>query len=127
MEMRDNGGVKEERQDESGSPISWKSLLKHATPLGQPQPQGLQPRPHVSLFLFVSLPFIFTLFYTRLVLPCTSLLSLIGRLGPLTGSVRTATKRAGGSVRNHGGSPGKRLGVKKFSGMYFLPLLPQTC
>ncbi|KIM79745.1 hypothetical protein PILCRDRAFT_10226 [Piloderma croceum F 1598] len=31
------------------------------------------------------------------------------------GSVRTATKRAGGSVRNHGGSPGKRLGVKKFS------------
>jgi len=32
------------------------------------------------------------------------------------GSVRTATKRAGGSVRNHGGSPGKRLGVKKFSG-----------
>ena len=34
------------------------------------------------------------------------------------GSVRTATKRAGGSVRNHGGSPGKRLGVKKFSGMF---------
>lgn len=34
----------------------------------------------------------------------------------LPGSVRTATKRAGGSIRNHGGSPGKRLGVKKFSG-----------
>jgi hypothetical protein len=32
------------------------------------------------------------------------------------GSVRTATKRAGGTVHNHGGSPGKRLGVKKFSG-----------
>lgn len=32
------------------------------------------------------------------------------------GSVRTATKRAGGTVANHGGSPGKRLGVKKFSG-----------
>ena len=32
------------------------------------------------------------------------------------GSVRTATKRAGGTVRNHGGSPGKRLGLKKFSG-----------
>lgn len=32
------------------------------------------------------------------------------------GSVRTATKRAGGTVSNHGGSPGKRLGVKKFSG-----------
>jgi large subunit ribosomal protein L27 len=32
------------------------------------------------------------------------------------GSVRTATKRAGGSIRNHGGSPGKRLGLKKFSG-----------
>lgn len=32
------------------------------------------------------------------------------------GSIRTATKRAGGTVHNHGGSPGKRLGVKKFSG-----------
>ena len=32
------------------------------------------------------------------------------------GSIRTATKRAGGTVRNHGGSPGKRLGLKKFSG-----------
>lgn len=32
------------------------------------------------------------------------------------GSVRTATKRAGGTVNNHGGSPGQRLGVKKFSG-----------
>ncbi|KZT09644.1 uncharacterized protein LAESUDRAFT_756581 [Laetiporus sulphureus 93-53] len=31
------------------------------------------------------------------------------------GSVRTATKRAGGSVSNNGGSPGKRLGVKKYS------------
>lgn len=38
---------------------------------------------------------------------------------PLTGSIRTATKRAGGSVRNHGGSPGKRLGVKKFSGVWY--------
>lgn len=35
---------------------------------------------------------------------------------PSPGSVRTATKRAGGTVRNHGGSPGKRLGLKKFSG-----------
>jgi hypothetical protein len=35
------------------------------------------------------------------------------------GSVRTATKRAGGTVHNHGGSPGKRLGVKKFSGTFF--------
>ncbi|PPQ75431.1 hypothetical protein CVT26_015353 [Gymnopilus dilepis] len=33
------------------------------------------------------------------------------------GAVRTATKRAGGTVHNHGGSPGKRLGVKKFSGI----------
>ena len=32
--------------------------------------------------------------------------------------MRTATKRAGGTVANHGGSPGKRLGVKKFSGAY---------
>lgn len=30
--------------------------------------------------------------------------------------MRNATKRAGGTVHNHGGSPGKRLGVKKFSG-----------
>ncbi|EGN95499.1 hypothetical protein SERLA73DRAFT_142231 [Serpula lacrymans var. lacrymans S7.3] len=37
------------------------------------------------------------------------------------GSVRTATKRAGGTVRNHGGSPGKRLGVKKFSDQYVIP------
>ncbi|KAI0062308.1 hypothetical protein BV25DRAFT_1825756 [Artomyces pyxidatus] len=39
----------------------------------------------------------------------------------ILGSVRTATKRAGGSVRNHGGSPGKRLGVKKFSDQYVIP------
>ncbi|KZT26378.1 ribosomal protein L27 [Neolentinus lepideus HHB14362 ss-1] len=37
------------------------------------------------------------------------------------GSVRTATKRAGGTVRNGGGSPGKRLGVKKFSDQYVEP------
>ncbi|KIY43448.1 hypothetical protein FISHEDRAFT_53692 [Fistulina hepatica ATCC 64428] len=37
------------------------------------------------------------------------------------GSVRTATKKAGGTVRNHGGSPGKRLGVKKFSDQYVIP------
>lgn len=30
--------------------------------------------------------------------------------------MRTAAKKAGGTVHNHGGSPGKRLGVKKFSG-----------
>jgi len=29
--------------------------------------------------------------------------------------IRTATKRAAGSARNHGSSPGKRLGLKKFS------------
>ena len=38
------------------------------------------------------------------------------------GSVRTATKRAGGTVRNHGHSPGKRLGVKKFSGTWSMSL-----
>ncbi|KAI0748521.1 ribosomal L27 protein-domain-containing protein [Daedaleopsis nitida] len=37
------------------------------------------------------------------------------------GQVRTATKRAGGTVSNHGGSPGKRLGVKKFSDEYVIP------
>ncbi|KAF9014105.1 ribosomal L27 protein-domain-containing protein [Cyathus striatus] len=37
------------------------------------------------------------------------------------GSVRTATKRAGGTVKNHGGSPGKRLGVKKYSDQYVIP------
>lgn len=35
---------------------------------------------------------------------------------PGLGAVRTATKRAGGTVRNHGGSPGQRLGIKKFAG-----------
>jgi len=37
------------------------------------------------------------------------------------GSIRTATKRAGGTVHNHGGSPGKRLGIKKFSDQYVIP------
>ncbi|EIW84952.1 hypothetical protein CONPUDRAFT_117264 [Coniophora puteana RWD-64-598 SS2] len=36
----------------------------------------------------------------------------------LLGAVRTATKRAGGTVRNHGGSPGQRLGLKKFSDQF---------
>ena len=35
---------------------------------------------------------------------------------PGLGAIRTATKRAGGTVRNHGGSPGQRLGIKKFAG-----------
>ncbi|TFK42292.1 ribosomal L27 protein-domain-containing protein [Crucibulum laeve] len=39
----------------------------------------------------------------------------------LLGAVRTATKRAGGTVHNHGGSPGKRLGIKKFSDQYVIP------
>ncbi|KAG5735706.1 hypothetical protein E4T56_gene12142 [Termitomyces sp. T112] len=37
------------------------------------------------------------------------------------GAIRTATKRAGGTVHNHGGSPGKRLGVKKFSDQPVIP------
>ncbi|EKM55160.1 uncharacterized protein PHACADRAFT_195187 [Phanerochaete carnosa HHB-10118-sp] len=54
-----------------------------------------------------------------------SLSSLLGAvrspfsLGP--GAIRTATKRAGGSTRNTGGSPGKRLGLKKFSDQYVIP------
>ncbi|KAF9448017.1 hypothetical protein P691DRAFT_801427 [Macrolepiota fuliginosa MF-IS2] len=39
----------------------------------------------------------------------------------LLGSIRTATKRAGGTVHNHGGSPGKRLGIKKFSDQAVIP------
>ncbi|KAJ8519459.1 hypothetical protein ONZ45_g3558 [Pleurotus djamor] len=39
----------------------------------------------------------------------------------LLGAIRTATKRAGGTVHNHGGSPGKRLGLKKFSDQYVIP------
>lgn len=42
------------------------------------------------------------------------LLYLIRYVG--LGSIRTATKRAGGTVKNNGHSPGKRLGVKKYSG-----------
>ncbi|KAE9409454.1 hypothetical protein BT96DRAFT_848054 [Gymnopus androsaceus JB14] len=37
------------------------------------------------------------------------------------GAVRTATKRAGGTIANHGGSAGRRLGVKKFSDQYVIP------
>ncbi|CAL1705165.1 unnamed protein product [Somion occarium] len=37
------------------------------------------------------------------------------------GAVRTATKRAGGTISNFGGSPGKRLGVKRFSDQYVIP------
>ncbi|KIK59603.1 hypothetical protein GYMLUDRAFT_44566 [Collybiopsis luxurians FD-317 M1] len=37
------------------------------------------------------------------------------------GAIRTATKRAGGTVNNHGGSAGRRLGVKKFSDEYVIP------
>ncbi|CDO73544.1 hypothetical protein BN946_scf185014.g14 [Trametes cinnabarina] len=48
-----------------------------------------------------------------------SLTDLVGNAG--LGSVRTATKRAGGTVSNHGGSPGKRLGVKKFSDEFVIP------
>ncbi|KAF8912104.1 ribosomal L27 protein-domain-containing protein [Gymnopilus junonius] len=47
----------------------------------------------------------------------------IAKVSPFSfiGAVRTATKRAGGTVHNHGGSPGKRLGVKKFSDQYVIP------
>lgn len=40
------------------------------------------------------------------------------------GAIRTATKRAGGTVHNHGGSAGKRLGLKKFSGKRVVAALP---
>ncbi|KAM6500288.1 Ribosomal L27 domain containing protein [Amanita muscaria] len=50
---------------------------------------------------------------------------LISSNGPFAslglGAVRTATKRAGGTVHNHGGSPGKRLGLKKFSDQFVIP------
>ncbi|KDQ12253.1 hypothetical protein BOTBODRAFT_34536 [Botryobasidium botryosum FD-172 SS1] len=35
--------------------------------------------------------------------------------------VRTATKRGGGTTKNHGSSPGQRLGLKKFSDQYVIP------
>lgn len=35
-------------------------------------------------------------------------------------TVRNATKRAGGTIRNGRDSPGQRLGVKKFGGYVFL-------
>jgi len=44
-----------------------------------------------------------------------------GVTASLLGQIRTATKRAGGTIKNHGGSAGRRLGVKKFSGMFYLP------
>lgn len=42
--------------------------------------------------------------------------STLSHNSPQLGAIRTATKRAGGTVHNHGGSAGKRLGLKKFSG-----------
>ncbi|KIM48729.1 hypothetical protein M413DRAFT_84547 [Hebeloma cylindrosporum] len=50
-----------------------------------------------------------------------SLVSVARSPFSLIGAVRNATKRAGGTVHNHGGSPGKRLGVKKFSDQYVIP------
>ncbi|KAG8742787.1 60S ribosomal protein L27 [Ceratobasidium sp. 428] len=35
--------------------------------------------------------------------------------------VRTATKKAGGTTKNHGKSPGQRLGIKKFSDQVVIP------
>ncbi|KAF8609857.1 hypothetical protein BDV93DRAFT_462364 [Ceratobasidium sp. AG-I] len=35
--------------------------------------------------------------------------------------VRTATKKAGGTTKNHGKSPGQRLGIKKFSDQEVIP------
>ncbi|KAG8785113.1 60S ribosomal protein L27 [Serendipita sp. 398] len=37
------------------------------------------------------------------------------------GQLRTATKRAGGTIKNNGSSPGKRLGVKKFTDEFVRP------
>ncbi|KAF8197523.1 ribosomal protein L27 [Pholiota molesta] len=53
-------------------------------------------------------------FLTRFLGPARSPFTVLG-------AIRTATKRAGGTVHNHGGSPGKRLGVKKFSDQYVIP------
>ena len=39
----------------------------------------------------------------------------------LLNPIRTATKKAGGSVRNGRDSVGKRLGVKKFGGEFVIP------
>ena len=44
---------------------------------------------------------------SRLTSPTTS---------PLTTTIRTATKKAGGTVVNKADSPGQRLGIKKFGG-----------
>ena len=63
----------------------------------------------------------FPILNTRLAYSWSCPFPLTDHLCPITGSIRTATKRAGGSVRNNGGSPGKRLGVKKFSGAWSSP------
>jgi hypothetical protein len=39
------------------------------------------------------------------------------------GQIRTATKKAGGTTKNNGSSPGQRLGIKKFSGLCLMWLL----
>ncbi|KAH8827017.1 ribosomal L27 protein-domain-containing protein [Flagelloscypha sp. PMI_526] len=52
-------------------------------------------------------------------LPAAKALSPFSSTG--FGAVRTATKKAGGTIRNNGGSPGQRLGLKKFSDEYVIP------
>ncbi|SRR6266702_1321989 len=88
----------------------------HYRPLSHPLTGHCDHGPINVLFI------VFTLFRLGLfALFCPRLIPLSFRyfiISCLPGSIRTATKRAGGSVRNHGGSPGKRLGVKKFSGVY---------
>ncbi|QRV85785.1 ribosomal L27 protein [Ceratobasidium sp. AG-Ba] len=64
-------------------------------------------------------------------MPIISSLSLLGSLRRTVGSslergqlpfqVRTATKKAGGTTKNHGKSPGQRLGIKKFSDQAVIP------
>lgn len=79
----------------------------------------------INVLSTISTPFRFGLF-AFLCPRSTSFNFILYIISPLAGSIRTATKRAGGSVRNHGGSPGKRLGVKKFSGALSFRL-PRRC
>jgi hypothetical protein len=69
-----------------------------------------------ALALIVSSYYNKSLCPTRYILQSCRCATGLKQLPTGLGAVRTATKRAGGTVKNHGGSPGKRLGLKKFSG-----------
>jgi large subunit ribosomal protein L27 len=59
--------------------------------------------------------------YNNSIVGCSS--NIVGDIQPDSrlGGIRTATKKAGGTSKNTSGTPGKRLGLKKFGGQLVKP------